>query len=72
MKYTPIKIHNPKNIVFSRDNIENKINLLNDRIEETPKSKKWKMRATVGTKRKWYKDVEEVERGDWLEESPNS
>lgn len=34
-----------------------KINQLCERIEETPKSKKWKMRATVGTKRKWYKDV---------------
>ncbi|MFX0195662.1 MAG: hypothetical protein ACFFCW_06015 [Candidatus Hodarchaeota archaeon] len=37
--------------------VEAKINQLYERIEETPKSKKWKMRATVGTKRKWYKDV---------------
>ncbi|MFQ6125809.1 MAG: hypothetical protein ACE5R6_14570 [Candidatus Heimdallarchaeota archaeon] len=37
--------------------VETKINRLCEHIEETPKSKKWRMRATVGTKRKWYKDV---------------
>jgi len=33
------------------------INQLYERIEEIPKSKKWRMRAKVGTKKKWYKDV---------------
>lgn len=33
------------------------INQLCEHIEETPKPKKWRMRAKVGTKRKWYKDV---------------
>jgi len=28
------------------------------RIEEEPKSTGWKMRARVGTKKKWYTDVD--------------
>jgi len=28
-------------------------------IEKEPKSFKWKMRARIGTKKKWYEDVEE-------------
>jgi hypothetical protein len=31
-------------------------------IEATPKSTKWKLRAKIGTKKKWYKDIEEVKR----------
>jgi hypothetical protein len=31
-------------------------------IENRPKSFKWKMRARVGTKQKWYNEVEEVVR----------
>jgi hypothetical protein len=31
-------------------------------IETTPKTMKWKMRARVGEKAKWYRDVEAVER----------
>jgi len=31
-------------------------------IEERPKSLKWRMRAKVGTKQKWYNEVEEVVR----------
>jgi hypothetical protein len=33
-----------------------------DRIEAAPKSLQWKMRAQVGTRMKWYKDVGELER----------
>ncbi|MGC9122440.1 MAG: hypothetical protein ACP5HP_05815, partial [Thermogladius sp.] len=33
--------------------------LLND-LEQSPKSLKWKMRAKVGRKVKWYKEPEEV------------
>lgn len=42
-----------------RKDIESKITILLDRIEATPKSARWKMRAKVGTKSKWYRDVEE-------------
>lgn len=31
-----------------------------DRIEEEPKSRGWKLRARVGDRVKWYKDVDEV------------
>jgi len=31
-------------------------------IEGAPKSTKWKLRAKIGTKKKWYKDIEEVKR----------
>jgi hypothetical protein len=31
-------------------------------IQETPKSFKWRMRERVGTKKSWYREVDEVER----------
>ncbi len=39
-----------------------KIDKLLKSIEDEPKSLKWKVRAKIGTKRKWYKEVEEVGR----------
>jgi hypothetical protein len=36
--------------------------MISQAIEKEPKSLKWKMRAKVGTSRKWYNVVEEVER----------
>ena len=32
------------------------------RIEAAPKTFQWKMRAQIGTRIKWYKDVGELER----------
>ena len=43
-----------------------RIDRLLERIEREPKSMGWKMRARVGPKRKWYRDVEEVCRAEWL------
>lgn len=43
-----------------RKNVSSKVSVLLDKIESVPKSTRWKMRATVGTKRKWYEDVEEA------------
>jgi hypothetical protein len=45
-----------------RKNIEDKIATITDAIENEPKTLKWKMRAKVGTARKWYNVVEEVQR----------
>jgi len=39
--------------------IASKVEYLTKRIDDEPKGSRWKMRAKVGTKRKWYKDVEE-------------
>lgn len=39
-----------------------KVEALLGRMEAEPKSFRWKMRAKVGTSKKWYNDVEEVER----------
>jgi hypothetical protein len=30
------------------------------RVEEEPKTPKWKVRERVGTSKKWYVDVEEI------------
>jgi hypothetical protein len=38
-------------------------------VESAPKSTSWKMRAKVGPRKKWYRDVEEVDRADWLSHS---
>jgi len=46
-----------------RVDVTAKINTLLDSIEDEPKSMGWKMRASVGPKKKWYRDVEEVEIG---------
>jgi len=43
-----------------RLNIEKKINKALEIIENKPKSLKWKLRAKVGTKQKWYKEIGEV------------
>ncbi len=45
-----------------RSDVSSKIDRLLSRIEERPKSMGWKMRARIGTKKKWYNDVEEVVR----------
>jgi hypothetical protein len=42
--------------------VNQRIEELLNRIEAAPKSLKWKTRAMVGDKMKWYKDVEELSR----------
>ena len=42
--------------------IKTKIDKILDAIEREPKPMRWKMRAKVGTKKKWYTEVEEVAR----------
>jgi len=45
-----------------RATVETKINAVDDAIEKEPKTLRWKMRAKIGTSRKWYNVVEEVQR----------
>jgi len=45
-----------------REDVANKISRLLDAIEKSPKSFKWRMRARIGTSKKWYDDVEETVR----------
>jgi hypothetical protein len=45
-----------------REVVRGRIRALRDRIEASPKTAKWKLRARVGTRVKWYQDVEEVDR----------
>jgi hypothetical protein len=33
---------------------------LREAIDDEPKSRRWKLRARVGTKRRWYQDVEDA------------
>lgn len=40
--------------------IQTRLDTLLKKIEEKPKSFKWKMRSRVGTKKKWYNDVEDL------------
>jgi len=44
------------------DRIVSRIDRLLKFIEEEPKSRKWRKRAKTGTKKKWWRDVEEVSR----------
>jgi len=43
-----------------RQNGETKVARLLQEIEAAPKSFKWRMRAKLGDKRKWYRDVDEL------------
>jgi len=43
--------------------VKEKLDTLSRLIEEKPKSLKWKIRSKIGEKMKWYREVEEVERG---------
>jgi len=49
-----------------RETVASRIGKLLQTIEETPKSLKWKLRAKVGANKKWYNEVEEVERAEHL------
>jgi hypothetical protein len=49
-------------------NIEARILALTQMIEDAPKSLKWKTRAAIGPKIKWYNDVDEVERAEHLQD----
>ena len=48
--------------------VEERLGTLTKMIEGAPKSMRWKMRAAVGTKVKWYNEVDEVERADFLQD----
>ena len=41
--------------------VDERIKRLLEFLEKEPKSLKWKMRARIGTKKKWYREVE-----DWF------
>jgi hypothetical protein len=42
--------------------VEGNITALRDAIERAPKTQKWKLRARVGERTRWYEQVEEVNR----------
>ena len=45
-----------------RQDISSKIGTLLKRIEDEPKSMKWRARAKIGTRRKWYTEVEDFQK----------
>ncbi len=47
--------------------IQTSIDVLLSRLEAEPKSTKWKLRQKVGTKKIWYREVEEVAMGSLTE-----
>ena len=49
-------------------NIGERLDLLEQMIEEVPKTMGWKLRAKIGPKVKWYNDVDDVERAQHLED----
>lgn len=51
----------PTLIEADKEFIENKIDNLLAIIEKEPKSFGWKMRAKIGTKKAWYRKVEEIQ-----------
>ena len=45
-----------------RRRIEERLDALEARIEREPKSSRWKLRARVGPRKRWYQEVEETHR----------
>jgi hypothetical protein len=52
--------HYAKLSTDDRQVVHERIQELQKRIETEPKSGKWKIRARIGERIKWYKDVEEL------------
>jgi hypothetical protein len=48
-----------------RETIGTRVRVLEEAIERVPKTPKWKMRARVGERVRWYEDPDEVERGGY-------
>lgn len=44
------------------DRVRGRITQLRDAIESAPKSRRWRLRARIGERIRWYEEVEEVER----------
>jgi hypothetical protein len=42
-----------------RDRVDDRLERFRHTIEGSSKTRKWKMRAKIGTRKKWYEDVEE-------------
>lgn len=45
-----------------RENVKRKIDKIMEFIDKEPKTMGWKLRARIGTKKKWYREVEEISR----------
>jgi hypothetical protein len=43
-----------------RKDVDSKVTILRRRIDTEPKTTGWKIRAQIGEKRKWYRDVDEL------------
>jgi hypothetical protein len=43
-----------------RKDVNSKITALRARIDNEPKTRRWKIRSQIGEKRKWYRDVDEL------------
>ncbi|MEM2122996.1 MAG: hypothetical protein QXE79_05105 [Candidatus Bathyarchaeia archaeon] len=52
--------HDAMNVLSESDikNIDEKINCILKAVNEAPKTMKWKMRAKIGDRKRWYQEVE--------------
>ena len=47
---------------LAAESVRDRLTQLRETIDSTPKTRRWKMRAKVGTRVQWYEEVEEVDR----------
>ena len=69
MNLNKIKSFLPKYDVLTeeqRNLVASRVDRLLQAIESSSKSFRWKMRSRVGPSKKWYTEVEEVERAEHL------
>jgi len=71
--YTTVSLNNQKLAEFvgngeveldkaEKQTIQDRLAVIQQAMDEAPKSRRWKMRARVGTRVRWYEEVEEVQR----------
>jgi hypothetical protein len=56
-------LDNPELAPAEQETIDRRVRQLEQAIEQAPKTAKWKLRARVGDRVRWYEDPEEVEKG---------
>jgi hypothetical protein len=63
MNMDKVKAFLPRYEVLSsedKDDVNSKLDMLRDSIEKAEKTSGWKMRAKIGPRKKWYREVEET------------
>lgn len=60
-KVAQLSLHYPQLSDAEKEKIQDQVRACLDRINEVPKSSRWKLRSRIGDRVKWYQEVDEVQ-----------